>query len=143
MYVRSSEGTAKRNWRRNKYVREMKLPKTRPWRQDVHGELLVGILLRPSTHGPGHADLAFPVGLEPLRNNRPAKQRSTVTSATAADVVNIARDINSVAPRVCVCVCVCICVYVCASLILSLCTTFTRFIYPLLIQLLLFSSLSL
>lgn len=92
MYVISSEGTAKRNWRRNKYVREMKLPKTRPWRQDVHGELLVGILLGPSAHGPGHADLAFPVGLEPLRNNRPAKQRSTVTSATAAVVVNIARD---------------------------------------------------
>lgn len=72
----------------------MKLPKTRPWRQDVHGELLVGILLGPSAHGPGHADLGFPVGLEPLRNNRPAKQRSTtVTSATAAVVgVNIARD---------------------------------------------------
>lgn len=48
----------------------MKLPKTRPWRQDVHGELLVGILLGPSAHGPGHADLAFPVGLEPLQEQQ-------------------------------------------------------------------------
>lgn len=44
----------------------MKLPKTRPGRQDVDGELLVGILLGPSAHGPGHADLALPFALEPF-----------------------------------------------------------------------------
>lgn len=58
----------------------MKLPKTRPGWQDVHGELLVGILLGPSAHGPGHADLAFPLALEPFRKEQASQAtRSTVT----------------------------------------------------------------
>ena len=58
----------------------MKLPKTGPGRQDVHGELLVGILLGPSVRGPAHADLGFPVGLEPLRTTgQPSNdQQSTI-----------------------------------------------------------------
>lgn len=58
----------------------MKLPKTRPGWQDVHGELLVGILLGPSTHGPGHADLTFPIALEPFRKEQASQAtRSTIT----------------------------------------------------------------
>lgn len=60
----------------------MKLPKTGPGRQDVHGELLVGILLGPSVRGPSRANLGIPVGLEPLRTTgQPSNdQQSTINN---------------------------------------------------------------
>lgn len=69
----------------------MKLPKTWPGRQNVDGELLVGILLRPSAHGPGHADLAFPVALEPSRKQQ-ASQATRSHSATATENIKNVRD---------------------------------------------------
>lgn len=69
----------------------MKLPKTRPGRQDVDGELLIGILLGPSAHGPGHADLAFPVDLEPSRKQQ-ASQATRSHSATATENIKNVRD---------------------------------------------------
>lgn len=62
----------------------MKLPKTWPGWQNVDGELLVGILMGPSAHGPGHADLAFPVALEPLWKQQ-ASQATRSHSATATE----------------------------------------------------------
>lgn len=57
----------------------MKLPKTRPWRKNVDGELLVGILSRSAREDPRHADLWLPVGLEPFRTQPVTQaQRSTV-----------------------------------------------------------------
>lgn len=69
----------------------MKLPKTWPGRQDVDGELLIGILLGPSAHGPGHADLAFPVALEPSRKQQ-ASQATRSHSATATENIKNVRD---------------------------------------------------
>lgn len=58
----------------------MKLPKTGPGRQDVHGELLVRIL-GPSIRGPAHAnDLGIPVSLEPLRTTgQPSNDQQSTT----------------------------------------------------------------
>lgn len=58
----------------------MKLPKTGPGWQDVHGELLVGILLGPSVCGPAHADLGIPVGLEPFRTTGQPSNGSTINN---------------------------------------------------------------
>lgn len=67
----------------------MKLPKTWPGRQNVDGELLVGILLGPSA--PGHTDLAFPVALEPLWKQQ-ASQATRSHSATATENIKNVRD---------------------------------------------------
>ena len=58
----------------------MKLPKTGPGRQDVHGELLVRIL-GPAIRGPAHAnDLGIPVSLEPLRTTgQPSNDQQSTT----------------------------------------------------------------